>query len=421
MAGLAGGCNEGQGSSLGPARQPDEVLTVSVQCATPGPLGEEITYLVPFSPTGDSLKDVSVSVSIESPLSPLSIVVGSARFGPTGGSTGSYASGEMIVIAVSATEARFAEATFTYQVSFVDEESRSNTLWLAKVTYVNECADPDLAPDPERCIALSDLPDILFGKKLDLNGEDNFQLFGVNLDGTDLKRVKDNAFRDRHPCWSRDGSKLAFTSNRLGFGEDAYEAFLAAGTMCDIRRITYETSAGDTDGVREIALSPDGMKLAYSARGDIFVTDIDPGGLFDPLTQGAEDDRSPIWSPDGAQIAFLRGMELWVMDADGSDVGVLDQRDQVLTAAWSPGPRIAMVRFPEGLGTLEGNGSVVPFGDGTAPLDGSALAWSPDGDAIAIHKATGTIWIVRETGTTAISVGVPADRIEGLTWRAPPP
>jgi hypothetical protein len=291
---------------------------------------------------------------------------------------------------------------------------------LQEFKIVNDCS-------MGQCTALSDLPDILFAKRVDVNGEDNFQLFGVNPDGTDLRRVTDNTYRDRHPCWSRDGKKLAFTSNRLGFGEDAYEAFLAQGTICDVRRITYETDVGDTNGVREIALSPDGTKLAYSAGGDILVIGTAPGSVADRLTQGAEDDRSPTWSPDGARLAFLRGMELWTMDADGGsdDASILLDRDQVLTAAWSPGPRIAMVRDdPEGVGTLEDDGSVAPFGEGTGPLDGDAIAWSPDGDAIAMHEERETIWIVREKPTTekpttAIPVGDPGDRIEGLTWRAP--
>ena len=63
--------------------------------------------------------------------------------------------------------------------------------------------------------------------------------------------------------------------------------------------------------------------IAVAQDGDILVADR-PGGDLRPLVAGPEDDRSPLFSPDGTRLAFLRdtgqGSFLMVADADGTNV-----------------------------------------------------------------------------------------------------
>ena len=63
--------------------------------------------------------------------------------------------------------------------------------------------------------------------------------------------------------------------------------------------------------------------IAWAKDGDIFVADR-PGGDSRPLVAGPEDDRSPMFSPDGTRLAFLRdtgqGSFLMVADPDGTNV-----------------------------------------------------------------------------------------------------
>jgi Tol biopolymer transport system component len=63
--------------------------------------------------------------------------------------------------------------------------------------------------------------------------------------------------------------------------------------------------------------------IALAKDGDIFVADR-PGGDLRPLVAGPEDDGSPMFSPDGTRLAFLRGIDpgpfLMVADADGTNV-----------------------------------------------------------------------------------------------------
>lgn len=62
-------------------------------------------------------------------------------------------------------------------------------------------------------------------------------------------------------------------------------------------------NANELRGMRSLALSPDGSKIAFVYRGDIWVAPSE-GGLAVPITNSVEMDDYPVWSPDGKYIAF---------------------------------------------------------------------------------------------------------------------
>jgi hypothetical protein len=71
------------------------------------------------------------------------------------------------------------------------------------------------------------------------------------------------------------------------------------------------------------SLSPDGSKLVYNDdKNSLFILDISSG-----QKTALGDGFTPIWSPDGGQIAFLRqtdkGMNVFVMKTDGQDLRAL--------------------------------------------------------------------------------------------------
>ena len=63
-------------------------------------------------------------------------------------------------------------------------------------------------------------------------------------------------------------------------------------------------------GVRDGLFSPDGAKLAYSLIDGILIRDLATGEDL-PVPGTANGDFNPIWSPDGAQIVFNRGMGIF--------------------------------------------------------------------------------------------------------------
>ena len=61
--------------------------------------------------------------------------------------------------------------------------------------------------------------------------------------------------------------------------------------------------------IRNAALSPTGVRAAFEARGEIFTVPAEKAAPNLTQSSGAHD-RSPVWSPDGAQLA-------WLSDASG--------------------------------------------------------------------------------------------------------
>lgn len=192
---------------------------------------------------------------------------------------------------------------------------------------------PSLSPDGTR-VAFQDR-----------SGADS-EIALLSVDGSGFVQLTDNdVFDGSTPSWSPDGSRLAFSSYRDGDSEiyamDADGSSVVQLTDNDV------FDAGP-------AWSPDGQEIAFvsdlSGTRDIHVVDAG-GGAPTRLTDDASSERSPAWSPDGTRIAFERGGDLYVMDADGTDVqplaAVPGSSDQ--GPAWSPdGSRLVFTSDPDG-------------------------------------------------------------------------
>jgi Tol biopolymer transport system component len=231
----------------------------------------------------------------------------------------------------------------------------------------------------------------------------NWEIYRMNADGTDQRRLTTDRSTDRDPCWSPDGSRVAFVSRRDG-NEEIY-VMNADGTAQ--RRLTYSP---ERDG--DPAWSPDGGQIAFSsARGaseDIYLMAADGTGQR-PLTSNACYDVDPCWSPDGRSIAFAStrdgNWEIYRMRADGADpvrMTANGARDEC--PAWSPdGSHVAFHSDRDGNDEIY----VLRVDSAEAPLSSPSLvhagapatvgrltydpaadrapAWSFDGSAIAFH------------------------------------
>jgi Tol biopolymer transport system component/C-terminal processing protease CtpA/Prc len=96
-------------------------------------------------------------------------------------------------------------------------------------------------------------------------------------------------------------------------------------------------------GARMPALSPDGRRLAFVYRGDIWVADA-AGGHATPLTQNVESDAYPLFSPDGQWIAFSsKRTGDWNLFAVPAEGGVPRQLTwhgaEEIPTGWSPDGR----------------------------------------------------------------------------------
>lgn len=121
-------------------------------------------------------------------------------------------------------------------------------------------------------------------------------------------RVQDLAFDQliaiSSPTWSPDGSLLAFSGSDPGGRTDLYILDVEAG---DLRRLTHDLyHDSDPDW------SPDGHYLVFSSdrcsagetgQYNLFVMTL-PAGEILQLTSGDHSDMDPAWSSDGRYVAF---------------------------------------------------------------------------------------------------------------------
>jgi TolB protein len=186
------------------------------------------------------------------------------------------------------------------------------------------------------------------------------------------------ASEDRYPCWSPDGKRIAFTSDR----SNATNLYVAKSDGSGVKRIVnspavcympswQRTPRGERivfgmhgsrpemasvrpDGSdlrmlgvgHDPCLSPDGRLIAYTGEvaGGVTVFLMDHDGRNPrQLVTGASKPGAvfPNWSPDGRQVVYSwpagEALELFVINRDGTGNHQLTRTGGICTpAAWSP-------------------------------------------------------------------------------------
>ncbi len=204
----------------------------------------------------------------------------------------------------------------------------------------------------------------------------NKEIYVMDGDGQNQRRLTVNPTVDENPAWSPDGKKLAFESNRnRGYIQiwvidaDGKNPIRLTDGVTDVnpdwspdgKKIAYDTvlvpedhnlapggiTVMDADGNDKRLLkneggahpswSPDGKRIVY-AYGQIYVMDAD-GRNSEQLTHDEGFKRMPSWSPDGTSIAYLAKHRIWVMDSDGKNHRRLTKIMGDDHPTWSPDSR----------------------------------------------------------------------------------
>ena len=249
---------------------------------------------------------------------------------------------------------------------------------------------------------------ITFMSKRD--GHFNPEIYVMDADGGNQRRLTNNRHDDWSPSWSPDGKRIVFFSNRDGHvidGIPTSEIYVMDADGGNQQRLT-----NNRHDDRSPSWSPDGKRIAFVSNRDghvingiptseIYVMDAD-GGNQQRLTNNPDGDWNPSWSPDGKRIVFSSRRdghfigkagiteEIYVMDADGGNQRRLtENRQNDLLPSWSPdGKRIAFASDRKG--NFENFEIYVMDADGgnqqrltNNPDDDWNPSWSPDGERIA--------------------------------------
>ena len=168
----------------------------------------------------------------------------------------------------------------------------------------------------------------------------DYNLYIMDADGSDQRRLTSLPGAEWHASWSPDGRSLVFTAGDAGYASmGIYTLSLEGGEPQPLLVDAFENDAADW--------SPDGAQLAFSSNRegnrDIFVINADGSGMRKVVDTGL-DDYFPDWSPDGSQLAFFAAdlpttrQDIFTVNLDGGDLlnltntpGVVDEDPQ-----WSP-------------------------------------------------------------------------------------
>jgi tricorn protease len=152
------------------------------------------------------------------------------------------------------------------------------------------------------------------------------------------------------------------------------------------------------DLIRSGVISPTGVRAAFEARGDIFTISA-ADDSYRIITQSSDaNDRSPVWAPDGAQIAWLSDAsgeyQLMIGDQTGAEKPkaiALPSHAFFTALEWSPdGAHLLLRDSGANLWTADvANGRFSRIDTDTYDVPGRSFdaAWSPDSRWVAYSRS----------------------------------
>ncbi len=211
----------------------------------------------------------------------------------------------------------------SYQVWVMDANGSSQTR-LGPFTD-SESFDPAWSPDGKQLVF----------ENASRNGKYS-DLWLMNADGSNPKRLTAMGTPTRNPAWSPDGTKIAFQNNRTG----NYAIYWMRPKP---RAVPNNLTLG-LKNCTDPAWSADGKKIAFVYNGHIYVMNAANGKGRVQLTKAPGGDANPFWSPDGKSIAFgsnrSGSSQIWVISTSGRSQRQLTGRSgsdgQNFDPSWSP-------------------------------------------------------------------------------------
>ena len=172
--------------------------------------------------------------------------------------------------------------------------------------------------------------------------ESNVDIYVMNGDGENLKKLTNHEGEDSWPTWHPGGRRLAFASDRDGNLEIH---------VVNLGGEVLENLTNDPAPDTQPTWSPDGRRIAFATKrgkslGDIWVMEAN-GNNPRNLTNTRGKEIQPKWSPNGQWIVWSSQRngngDIFVMNPDGEnvkqisgirkdDIGQWDDRE----VSWSP-------------------------------------------------------------------------------------
>jgi len=165
-------------------------------------------------------------------------------------------------------------------------------------------------------------------------GASSQDIYVINVDGTNLRRVTTHPDIDTTPTWSPSGTQIAFTSNRTG----RPQIYIMNADGGGVQRL--DIPDGEADRATWAPLPHN--EIAYTARNgpgyDIKVYDL-ASRTTRQLTFSEGSNEAPAYSPSGRHLAFSSTrsgpMQIFTIGRDGNGLRQVTRSGNNQTPDWS--------------------------------------------------------------------------------------
>jgi Tol biopolymer transport system component/C-terminal processing protease CtpA/Prc len=206
------------------------------------------------------------------------------------------------------------------------------------------------------------------------------------------------SFHDGRVLWPSitiDGKTIAFERN---FGIWTLDTASRQAHQVPIVRRGVAASppperVRQTNRFENLALSPDGKKVAFIAHGDVFAASAKGAGDATRVTNTPAIESQPAWAPDSRRLVYVSargdGQQLHLYDfASSTDTALTTGTATDLSPVFSPdGARVAYLRDRKELHVLDvasKQDRAIATGTFADTLDMPKPVWSPNGKWIAL-------------------------------------
>lgn len=187
------------------------------------------------------------------------------------------------------------------------------------------------------------------------NASGNKELYMMDYDGQNLKKLTNDDSLNILPRWSPDGKEIIYTSYRRN-NPDLYILSLESGQRKALsQKRGLNSAASFSPNGKEIVLT-----LSNQGAPNLYIIDR-AGNVVRRLTKGKSAETSASFSPDGRKIVYVSDKPGWpqiyIMNVDGTNAERVSDSGYCDAPVWSPtGDKIAYSR-----GTQRGQHNIVIY------------------------------------------------------------